>query len=175
MGAYVCLSPTTADSRAPNDASSKATSGSKLAPTPSGIGKTVRKPWIVSKAKRSGIPSRESSTAISWSSLIRAGSVTLRTEPSPASTSSSVTRKSGRSWICSSFSSSVILASRRFTRASTPLSAGPRVAWSASSSLGVSTATTLPATAVPNATVATATAVMSFELHIVSPFRANPD
>ena len=60
IGAYVCLSPTAADSRAPNAASSRATCGSKLAPVPSGIGKTVRKPWIVSKANRSGMCSRDS-------------------------------------------------------------------------------------------------------------------
>ena len=83
-------------------------SGSKLAAVPSGIGKVVRNPWMVSKANRSGIPRRESSTAIRWSSRIRRGSVTLRTEPSPLRTSSSVTKKSGSSWICSSFSSSVI-------------------------------------------------------------------
>ena len=75
------LSPTTADSRAPYLWSSKATRGSKLAPAPSGIGKMVRKPWMVSKANMIGIFSRDSSTAMRWSSLIRAASVTLRTEP----------------------------------------------------------------------------------------------
>ena len=59
--------PAAVDSRAPNLASSDAMSGSKLAPVPSGIGKTVRKPWIVSKANRSGIFSRDSSTAMCWS------------------------------------------------------------------------------------------------------------
>jgi hypothetical protein len=94
------LSPTAADSRAPYLASSKAICGSKLAPVPSGIGKIVRKPWIVSNANSSGIPSRVSSTAIRWSSLIRSGLVSLSTAPSPARTSSSVTMKSGSSWIC---------------------------------------------------------------------------
>ncbi len=64
IGAYVCLSPTAADSRAPYVWSSKATCGSKLAPVASGIGKTVRNPWMVSKAKSSGIFSRDCSTAI---------------------------------------------------------------------------------------------------------------
>jgi hypothetical protein len=91
------LSPTAADSRAPYLASAVASIGSKLAPVPSGIGKIVRNPWIVSKANRSGIFRRDSSTAMRCSSLMRAGSVTLKIEPSPLRTSSSVTLKSGSS------------------------------------------------------------------------------
>ena len=39
--------------------SALATSGSKLLAVASGIGKIVRKPWIVSNANRIGMPSRE--------------------------------------------------------------------------------------------------------------------
>ena len=58
--------PTAADSKAPIRWSVKATSGSKLEAAPSGIGNTVRKPWIVSKANRIGIFRREFSTASRW-------------------------------------------------------------------------------------------------------------
>ena len=92
--------PTAVDSRAPNTASCFAISGSKLAPVPSGIGKTVRKPWIVSNANSSGMPCGDSSTAIFWSRLICAGSVRLRIEPRPFAhlfpPASPVTLKSGQ-------------------------------------------------------------------------------
>ena len=116
----------------------------------------VRKPWMVSKANRIGIFSRDSSTAMRWSSRIRAGSVTLRTEPSPRRTSSSVTMKSGSSWICSSFSWVVILASRRFTLASTARSAAWRVGCRARSSPDWVAATTPPAAARTSTSTGTA-------------------
>src|SRR5262249_7629603 len=81
IGAYVWLSPTAADWRARIVASSVATCGSKLLAAPSGIGKIVRKPWIVSNANSSGMCSRDWSTAMCWSRLICTGSVTLRIEP----------------------------------------------------------------------------------------------
>ena len=61
--------------------SALATSGSKLLAVASGIGKIVRKPWIVSNANRIGMPSREFSTASRWYLLISTGSVSLKTEP----------------------------------------------------------------------------------------------
>src|SRR5829696_6515829 len=166
IGAYVCLSPTTADSRAPYLWSSKATRGSKLAPAPSGIGKMVRKPWMVSKANRIGIFSRDSSTAMRWSSRIRCGSVTLRTEPSPLRTSASVTMKSGSSWICSSFSWSVIFASRALTRRSTLPPAPDLAGRSACSSLDWVPATTPPAAAKTSARTGRTTEALNLNLRI---------
>ena len=58
-----------------------------------------------------------------------------------------MTLKSGSSSICSSFSSSVICASRSFTRVSIAWSAGCRAGASAASSLGCVAATTPPAAA----------------------------
>ena len=59
IGAYACLSPTAADSRAPIVASSIAACGSKLLAVPSGTGKIVRKPWIVSNANSNGMCNRD--------------------------------------------------------------------------------------------------------------------
>jgi hypothetical protein len=160
------LSPTTADSRAPYRWSLNATRGSKLAPAASGIGKMVRKPWMVSKANRSGILSRDSSTAMRWSSRIRWGSVTLRTEPSPLRTSSSVTMKSGSSWICSSFSLRVIFASRALTRRSTSRSARAAAGWSACSSLDWVPATTPPAAARTSASTGRMTEALNLNLRM---------
>ena len=126
----------------------------------------VRKPWMVSKANRIGIFSRDSSTAMRWSSLILTGSVTLRTEPSPLRTSASVTRKSGSSWICSSFSWSVIFDSRSLTRDSIAWSADCRVGWSACSSLDCVAATTPPAAARTSTRTGAATEALNLNLRM---------
>ena len=99
-----------------------------------------------------------------WSSRMRTGSVTLRTEPRPARTPSSVTMKSGSSLICCSFSSRVICASSAFTRPSTPRSGACRVGCSTASSLERVPATTPPTVAVPAATSATAIAAFNLSL-----------
>ena len=58
--------PTAADSKAPILWSVNATAGSKDDAAASGVGKTVRKPWIVSNANRIGMCSRELTTASCW-------------------------------------------------------------------------------------------------------------
>jgi hypothetical protein len=109
-------------------------------------------------------------TAMRWTSRILCGSVTLSIEPRPMRTSSSVTKKSGSSWICSSFSSSVIFASRWFTRDSTLRSAGCRVGWSACSSLDcVAAATTPPTTTALSARIDIATAALGLNLNMAIP------
>ena len=128
----------------------------------------VRKPWMVSKANSSGMCSRDSSTAIRCSSRIRTGSVTLRTEPRPLRTSSSVTMKSGSSWICSSFSCSVIRDSRASTRRSMLRSARSRVGWSACSSLDCVAATTPPAAAKTSTRADTTTGALNLNLRMAS-------
>jgi hypothetical protein len=93
----------------------------------------------------------------------------LRTDPRRW-TPSSVTRKSGSSWICWSFSSSVIFASSAFTRESTWPSAGFRVGWSACSSLDCVAATTPPAIAVPSTRIETASQSLGLNLDMGVPF-----
>src|SRR6185369_7750899 len=63
--------------------------------------------------------SRDLSTATCWKWLIFTGSVRLKTPPTPFCAPASVICPSDSNCICSSFSSSVILARRAFTRAST--------------------------------------------------------
>jgi hypothetical protein len=60
--------------------------------------------------------------------------------------------------------------SRLFTRDSMPRSAGPRVGWSAASSLDRVPATTPPAAATPSATSATAIAALTLNLNMDLPF-----
>ena len=98
--------------------------------------------------------------------------MTLSTEPRPAFTSASVTRKSGSSWICSSFSCSVICPSRLFTRVSIAGSAGCRAGASAASSLDCVAAITPPAAAPLTAITAAAIAARCLNLDMCLPFRA---
>ena len=67
-----------------------ASCGSKLAASPSGIGNTVRMPWITSAASSTGMPSRLSSTATRWISRPWAAPTPLNRQPTlPARTCSS--------------------------------------------------------------------------------------
>ena len=64
--------------------------GSKLAVSPSGIGNTVRKPWITSAANSSGIFRREPSIAAFWVSRAAWAPTPLNSAPiRPALTSAS--------------------------------------------------------------------------------------
>ena len=124
---------------------------------------------MVSNANRIGIFSLDCSTAMRCSSLILHRIREAEHRAEPVAHLPSVTRKSGSNWICSSFSSSVILASSEFTRASTPALAGFRVGWSACSSLAVVAATIPPAAAAPSARVNTAAATLSLNLDMIVP------
>ena len=77
------------------------------------------------------MPSRDSSTATCWSSLILAGSVRLKTPPTPALASASVIWPSERSCTCCNFSFVVILEIRSLilvSMFSSAVGSGPRVA-----------------------------------------------
>ena len=128
----------------------------------------------MSNANSIGMCSRDFSTAMCWRRLISAGSVRLSTEPRPLPTSSSVTRKSGSSWICSSFSCSVIFASREFTRASITWLADCRVGASAASSVDLVAATTPLAVIEVSATTDPMIATLRLNLDIILPFMPAP-
>ena len=70
IGAYVCFSPTAANFARTITGVVAGHLRIEAAET-RGIGKIVRKPWMVSNANSNGIFSRDSSTAIRWRSLIR--------------------------------------------------------------------------------------------------------
>ena len=97
--------------------------------------------------------SRDCSTATCWKWSIFAGSVRLKTEPTPAFASASVICPSESSWTCWSFSSTVILRTRLSTLCSMPRSAAWRVGCSATSSVDRVAATTAPATSMLNTTI----------------------
>src|SRR4051794_12739371 len=78
--------------------------------------------------------SRDCSTATCWRWSIFAGSTRLKTPPTPALASASVTWPSESSWTCCSFSWVVIFASRASTLASTPWLGAVRVGARAASS-----------------------------------------
>ena len=109
--------------------------------------------------------SRDFSTAMCCSSLIRFGSTRLKTPPSPACAAVlpsapllALTCPSDSSWTCCSFSSVVIRRTRWSTFASMPRSAALRAGLSAASSLDTEPATTAPATIELSATTDTAIA-----------------
>lgn len=91
MGEKVQRTPSDRASFADTSASRRATSGSKLDAWASGIGKAVQKPWMTSRPKSSGMPSRDSSTAMRWRELLLRAPWMLSTEPSsPARAAASV-------------------------------------------------------------------------------------
>jgi hypothetical protein len=97
-----------------------ATCGSKLLAAPSGTGKIVRKPWIVSNANSSGMckPRLLDRDVLKPVDLYGIGDTQHRAEAILHLLVGD--QEVGSNWICSSFSSSVIFASRAFTRASIP-------------------------------------------------------
>lgn len=82
IGENVQRTPFERVSAADTSASLRATSGSKDAAWASGIGNVVQKPWMTSRPNSSGMPSRDSSTAIRCSALVCAAPWMLSTEPS---------------------------------------------------------------------------------------------
>ena len=85
IGANVHATPSTVASPAAMAAASSASSSSQVAARPSGIGKTVRCPWMTSRPNSSGMPSRDSSTAIRWAlSMLPARTPSSRTLPAVA-------------------------------------------------------------------------------------------
>src|SRR4051794_17476129 len=112
--------------------------------------------------------SRDCSTAMCWKWSSFAGSMRLKTPPTPFFASASVICPSESSWTCCSFSSTVILRSRPSTRRSMLRSAGCRVGCSAASSPACVAATTPPAEP-STATVAASTTVRPLNLISVLP------
>mmetsp|Transcript_35901 Transcript_35901/g.101056 ORF Transcript_35901/g.101056 Transcript_35901/m.101056 type:complete len:272 (+) Transcript_35901:1621-2436(+) len=81
IGAKVQWMPRAVASSAVARAVRRASSGSKLAASPRGMGKTVRSPWMTSAAKISGMPRRLSSTAMRCSSTPRSTPMPLKRHP----------------------------------------------------------------------------------------------
>ncbi len=124
IGAKVQLTPAAAASSAAMRAPSRTRSGLNVAAWPSGIGSTVRKPWITSRPNSSGTPSRLSSTATRCSSLTTAGSTTFSTAPTlparmPSRSAIAATPSPPYSWFSwPIFSASVMRPSNASTRRS---------------------------------------------------------
>ena len=151
IGANVQCTPLERASFADTSPSRLLTSGSKLAAWARGMGKVVQNPWMTSSPNSSGMPSRDSSTAIRCRALLLRAPKMLRTDPSrplrAASSTSLVSAPPGpvlydHGNCCNwpSFSSTVIRASSDLTFAS----CGPEGAFA-----GAGTAAGCAACAVP--------------------------
>ena len=114
---------------------------------------------------------RDCSTAICWNSLISTGSTRLKTPPTPASrASSSLTWPSESSWICCSFSSSVILREQAVDPLlDVPARRAGRVGASAASSVDCVAATTPPATAVLATTATSPASILPLRVFMPLP------
>ncbi len=121
IGEKVQRIPEAVASTAAMRAASSTSWGFQVAACPKGIGNTVLNPCITSRAKISGMPRRDSSTALRCRLLTTSGSTSLIIEPTRpwATAAPRVSNRAALSWLsCPIFSCRVIRAIRESMRAS---------------------------------------------------------